>query len=617
MARTILSGFVLAVFYTAVFAQVNPKPIPEKTLREAAAKSLSIIQQSQETWYDKEQTCTSCHHQTLPILIQANALDRGVTIDLKFVWEVAGKSFAYLKDLDAVVQGINFIDDVDESWKLLAAHAAGVPPNHSTSAIAQYLASSQQPDGGWQTMDARPPQSSGRFTVTATCARAVSLYMPKSMADEKKRALEKAWDWLAKATPRSTEDRAFQLLGLLWTGANEEIRQTVAKQLIAEQHADGGWSQLPKRKSDAYSTGEVLFALRRGVRLPIADPVYQRGLKYLLDSQYDDGSWWVESRLKSAVNPSPRYFSSGFPHGRHHQYISIMGTEWATQALLEAIPPDELRLPPGLANADFAPAEQDAWISIVLNGSLEELKRALENGLSPDAKTAHGTTALMLAARQPAKVDLLIARGANVNARAESGVDVLTIASRYHGNGEVIRALLKARVAAKPAKGVTVKNDMTPLFNAVACGDRFTAKLLIDAGADVEAMTHVLGTIRQTPLVAATLRNDALMVELLLSHRANPNRGANDIMPLHYAVIGNHLEAVKSLLKGYTRIDETDGDQSTPLHYAASVDPGDTRVLEALLAAGANRALKDKNGRTALELAKEYNHAAAVVALSK
>ena len=48
----------------------------------------------------------------------------------------------------------------------------------------------------------------------------------------------------------------------------------------------------------------------------------------------------------------------------------------------------------------------------------------------------------------------------------------------------------------------------------------------------------------------------------------------------------------------------------TPLLYAASIDYGDTAVVESLLAAGADRNVKDKNGRTALELARAYQHTA-------
>ena len=54
----------------------------------------------------------------------------------------------------------------------------------------------------------------------------------------------------------------------------------------------------------------------------------------------------------------------------------------------------------------------------------------------------------------------------------------------------------------------------------------------------------------------------------------------------------------------------------SPLLYAASVDGGDTAVVEVLLAAGADRTAKDANGRTALELAESYRHAPIVAVLA-
>ena len=46
----------------------------------------------------------------------------------------------------------------------------------------------------------------------------------------------------------------------------------------------------------------------------------------------------------------------------------------------------------------------------------------------------------------------------------------------------------------------------------------------------------------------------------------------------------------------------------TPLLYAASLDCGDTAVIEKLIAAGADLGAKSKEGLTALDLAQKYHH---------
>jgi hypothetical protein len=63
----------------------------------------------------------------------------------------------------------------------------------------------------------------------------------------------------------------------------------------------------------------------------ISDLAYQRGLKFLMDTQLKDGSWHVKSRSK----PFQIYFESGFPHGKD-QFISAAASSWATVALLQA-----------------------------------------------------------------------------------------------------------------------------------------------------------------------------------------------------------------------------------------------------------------------------------------
>ena len=58
---------------------------------------------------------------------------------------------------------------------------------------------------------------------------------------------------------------------------------------------------------------------------------YQRGAQYLLNSQMEDGSWFVRTRAPS-FQP---YFDSDFPYG-HDQFISAAASNWAVMALIPA-----------------------------------------------------------------------------------------------------------------------------------------------------------------------------------------------------------------------------------------------------------------------------------------
>jgi len=110
------------------------------------------------------------------------------------------------------------------------------------------------------------------------------------------------------------------------------VRQA-ASTLLARQRADGGWAQRDGLESDAYATGQALFALAvaGGGAMP-RTAAYEKGVRSLLANQRADGSWYVRSR---AIKFQP-FFEGNFPYG-HDQWISAMATGWATAALATAV----------------------------------------------------------------------------------------------------------------------------------------------------------------------------------------------------------------------------------------------------------------------------------------
>ena len=104
--------------------------------------------------------------------------------------------------------------------------------------------------------------------------------------------------------------------------------------LAAMQRGDGGWSQLSDTESDACATGQVLYALNTAGRMSASDPVYRKGVDFLLGTQAEDGTWRVKTR---AIWLQP-YFESGFPDGRRS--VHLHGRHgMAAMALAAARPP--------------------------------------------------------------------------------------------------------------------------------------------------------------------------------------------------------------------------------------------------------------------------------------
>ena len=66
----------------------------------------------------------------------------------------------------------------------------------------------------------------------------------------------------------------------------------------------------------------------------VKDPVYQKGVQWLLRNQLADGSWFVPTL---AVPVQPHTFESGFPHG-WSQFASEAGSSWAAMVWLFTLP---------------------------------------------------------------------------------------------------------------------------------------------------------------------------------------------------------------------------------------------------------------------------------------
>ena len=189
----------------------------------------------------------------------------------------------------------------------------------------------QSYDGSWVGPGQRPPLEYYSFSATALAVKNIQTYTPAILHDEVKQRVDKARSWLINNRPEANEEKIFQLLGLVWSGADKKIIAEQAKKLLASQHEDGGWSQLDSLKSDAYATGQSLYALNQSGLLAVDAPAYQKGIDFLLNTQFPDGSWKVKTRSY----PFVPFVDSGFPHEKD-QFISAAGSNWATIALILA-----------------------------------------------------------------------------------------------------------------------------------------------------------------------------------------------------------------------------------------------------------------------------------------
>ena len=305
-----------------------------RDLRPVVQNTIALIEKS-STQFFAISGCVSCHAQSMTDLAVGEARQKGVPMDMK----AAEDRFRMLK---AIYPPEPFLERFDAAgaqeqlaYPLAGLAALNHAPDRMTDAMVANIAAAQLRNGSWHVgAAARPPAEEGDIFRTAVCIRALQAYAPPGRAPEMERRVSNARAWLHAAKATTTEDRAMQLLGLHWAGADAGSLAPLAKAILANQQSDGGWRQTANQVTESYSTGESLYALASAAGIAPTSRAYQRGVAFLLKTQRPDSSWYVASRTPKIQ----AYFDGGFPYAGD-QWISSWGTAWAAIALTQAIPP--------------------------------------------------------------------------------------------------------------------------------------------------------------------------------------------------------------------------------------------------------------------------------------
>ena len=349
-----LAGFVLLLLIPGITAAED-----RAKTTSAVTRSLELLQQTAATYTD-QRDCFSCHHQALPSMAISLAAMRGFEVNRpQVVWQSEFTAAFFLDRSEKLEKGGGVPGGpYTAAYAAVQLAADGAEQPRAAKLLVQYLQQTRQDEGYWKMNTKRPPLEISDFTSTALSLAALRLHDRLSDPGTLELTIGRAVDWLAGEKPQTTEDRVYQLLGIYWgsvdlrrgaatswsrlfhpragTAMDVEVKksfqQTVAR-LRELQQDDGGWAQLDSGTSDAYASGQVVATLLATGAARPADDSIRRGIRYLLQTQQDDGSWHVVSRSKAFQE----YFESGFPHGPD-QFISTAASSWATMALVLSLP---------------------------------------------------------------------------------------------------------------------------------------------------------------------------------------------------------------------------------------------------------------------------------------
>jgi len=208
-------------------------------------------------------------------------------------------------------------------------------------------------------------------------------------------------------------------------------------------------------------------------------------------------------------------------------------------------------------------------------GDIEIVHWMFDYGVDVNATLPTGETALMGAivdAKSLDTVELLLSRGADLHRVSDRGLTALKAAVKHPA---LVRRLLD--LGADPDAGF----GETALMLAVRYGSEETIKMLLDAGADVNAVTVDGDTVLR---IAQYLKQDDVTQLLLKRGAREPEISRTN---LRAAILWNRPEDAQRLIREGVDIVTSDIHGDSPLRMAIAVG-SDLRVIEALLQAGAD-----------------------------
>ncbi|KAK2743236.1 hypothetical protein FQN57_004925 [Myotisia sp. PD_48] len=227
----------------------------------------------------------------------------------------------------------------------------------------------------------------------------------------------------------------------------------------------------------------------------------------------------------------------------------------------------------------------------VLGGNIELVRFLIEKNAQKGIHDMYGSTPLHLAV-WIGRIDiavLLMDPQVDVNAADGKGRTALHIAVDSKDES-LTRALLQ-----HPKTEVNIQTPYiaSPLGVAATAGYVPVAKLLVEAGADIELKDE---WAKETPLFEAVRRKQESMVKYLLDAGANMEaENWEGETPLHVAVRLDHGPIVKLLLEYGANVDVIDEHNKTPLYYA--LDKCFKSIARLLLDAGARVDLGEEHPR--------------------
>lgn len=278
------------------------EPTIEPSAADAAIDRANAFLAKDAVAWKTEHQCASCHHASLVVWSMRESKRIGRAVDEPLLAELA----KWVADSGDGTTGVPRPEGIPKALNTKAVYYAMAlaadpdPDEFAKDGLKRYSATIQKDqldNGSWASWPETRPPIFGLSDDTVT-ANAVIALLPRAEAGDESAiaARDKGIKWLAE-TKSDDDPQSIAMRLLLWkrVGRPEEECNALAEKIRSRQNADGGWRQAEGMESDAWATGQALYALAVSGAAP-DDPAIARGREFLVKTQREDGSWAMASR---------------------------------------------------------------------------------------------------------------------------------------------------------------------------------------------------------------------------------------------------------------------------------------------------------------------------------
>ena len=244
----------------------------------------------------------------------------------------------------------------------------------------------------------------------------------------------------------------------------------------------------------------------------------------------------------------------------------------------------------------FSPAGATPLTLAASKGHHDAIKRLLASGANINAASKKGWTALMIAVRKEdaRTVKQLTRNGADLNPLSPDHWTALAEAT-YKGQKEMMRIMLQYGADTEARSS----HDRTPLMHASYEGDEGAVRLLLEAGSNTEAMS----AHHETAILLAAAGGYTNIVRMLLMYGCAPEPAWAKDQKASSKGLSQKVKAKAKAKEIGEQEDSWHARGWTPLMHASQ--GGHVEIGQMLLTRNVNTEARSPDGKTALEIARE------------